>query len=375
MLFYYFIFTHFSKKVYLHTQHHDFIFFGEQQARRRHNSRNTVQFPQLILLRSVMSASIPQKPKLPPKPSRPSLTPIHDSLKSIPNVGSGPETANTNPFADESDDYTAPPKSQPPPPPPQPPSIPPPPIPLAAPTSQAAPGGNAAAPILVVGGGTRHPVEDINGSNPMKPLRKFGFTADVEQPGVPRDADTIYHKNHYSSFWMVTAVILHSVQFTVMLTMGYNLLSGMELGIIIGFVVATVGALFLSRVLISKTPRPMGWLAPKVSKPEEEWDGVPDTAIYALSLAAMFEGVAFALFPAMTADMGENQLNSKGFYSSSTIVQTLSFATITFYCLHRSLRPANRLDPLRTVLEVSFLLSLYFSYMYQCDVALRNVAA
>ncbi len=161
---------------------------------------------------------------------------------------------------------------------------------------------------------------------------------------------------------MVLAVVLHSVQFSVLLTMGYRLLSVTELGIIVGFVIAAAGALLLSRLLVSKAPRPMGWLMPTVTRPEEEWDGVPDSAIYALSLAAIFEGVAFALFPAITAGRGDDELSSKGFYSSNTIVQTLSFATITFYCFHRSLRPANRLDPLRTVLEVSFCDLLFYCH-------------
>ena len=71
-------------------------------------------------------------------------------------------------------------------------------------------------------------------------------------------------------------------------------------------------------------------------------------------LAALCEGVSFAVFPAVTAGYHQSALNESGFYSSKTIIQTLSFATITFYAIHRVLRPANRLDPLRTVLEVNY---------------------
>ncbi len=43
-------------------------------------------------------------------------------------------------------------------------------------------------------------------------------------------------------------------------------------------------------------------------------------------------------------------LSPDGFYTKGTLLQVLRFTSITLLALHRTLRPANRLDPMRTVL-------------------------
>ena len=79
---------------------------------------------------------------------------------------------------------------------------------------------------------------------------------------------------------------------------------------------------------------------------------VPDRAVMLLAIAAVLEGVAFAIYTTVTAGNSQALPNSSSFYSQGTTLQTLRFASITLLALHRVLRPANRIDPMRTVLEV-----------------------
>ena len=41
-----------------------------------------------------------------------------------------------------------------------------------------------------------------------------------------------------------------------------------------------------------------------------------------------------------------------GFVTKGTVIQTLNFASILFLAVHRVIRPANRADPMRTLLEL-----------------------
>lgn len=236
----------------------------------------------------------------------------------------------------------------------------------------------------------KRPPDTITGMNPTynnnnsSLKRKFSVrnTEDVSINKSTSVVDELYHKNHISTEWLIVTIILHIVQFSVLLTMAYRLLSPGQLAIILAFVVAAVVCIIVCRLMSKKVIRNVGWLSSNITSPDQETDYVPDIAIYFLSFGAVCEGVAFALFPAITAGKDEDKLNSSGFYSSNTMIQTLSFATITFYAMHRILRPANRLDPLRTVLEVSKLLIrpffidsyIFFMLFHLFDVNI-NIAA
>jgi hypothetical protein len=88
-----------------------------------------------------------------------------------------------------------------------------------------------------------------------------------------------------------------------------------------------------------------------VCTPNDEADVVPDTAVLLIAAAAITEGFAFAIFAAVSS--GNYQyLDQDGFYTKGTLLQVLRFTSITLLALHRTLRPANRLDPMRTVLEL-----------------------
>lgn len=165
--------------------------------------------------------------------------------------------------------------------------------------------------------------------------------------------DEIYHKNHFSEFWLTVAISLHVTHFIVLFTMGSRLMNQVELGINVFVVFAVVALLLLGRLLVTKN-RAVGlsWVSSGVTSPGQETDAVSDAVIYILAIAALCEGVSFSIYSASAVGQNQNALNASGYYSSSTIIQTLSFATITMYSIHRIIRPANRLDPLRTVLEL-----------------------
>ena len=72
--------------------------------------------------------------------------------------------------------------------------------------------------------------------------------------------------------------------------------------------------------------------------------------MYLLASAAVLEGILFAIYTVVTG--GHNNNNDSGFYTENTMLQTLRFTSVTLLAFHRILRPANRLDPVRTILEL-----------------------
>lgn len=63
------------------------------------------------------------------------------------------------------------------------------------------------------------------------------------------------------------------------------------------------------------------------------------------------EGFCFAVFSVLTAGT-IGTLDTNGFYTSETLLQCMQFASVTLLTFHRIIRPANRCDPMRTVLEL-----------------------
>ncbi len=88
-----------------------------------------------------------------------------------------------------------------------------------------------------------------------------------------------------------------------------------------------------------------------ICRPEDEEDFVPDSAIWCVAIACVAEGILLAIFVSVTSGT-LTELNTTGFYTQESINQILRFAPILLLALHRILRPANRLDPMRTVLEL-----------------------
>jgi hypothetical protein len=189
--------------------------------------------------------------------------------------------------------------------------------------------------------------------SPSKPALVFTEPSDTA-PALSGEIDLLYHKNHMSQTWLVFAMVLSISQFTILFIIGNDLMLDAQQGFNLFFVCGFILILILVRLLSKKRNALLRWTNSYVKSPDDEADDVPDYVIYMLAVAAIFQGVAYAVYSTVTAGFEQKELNVSGFYSSSSIVQTISFATITFYSMHRILRPANRLDPLRTVLEVCF---------------------
>jgi hypothetical protein len=175
--------------------------------------------------------------------------------------------------------------------------------------------------------------------------------------------DDVYHAIHFGSTWMWITITLHVLQFAFLIGIGGSALHPAALAILILVVLTVPVLLLLARYKSRKMHVQSMWSSESLSV-EQETDVVPNEAIYLLSAAALLEGLACAIYPVSSAssqnindddksgDDQQDDLSGAGFSSFQTLGQILSFASITFYAFHRIIRPANRLDPLRTILEV-----------------------
>lgn len=172
------------------------------------------------------------------------------------------------------------------------------------------------------------------------------------QPGEPNNK--IYHLVRYSQVWVLLLLVIHVCQFTLLLTVGYNALSAGAFAIVFVLVVAVAILMVCSRFFVKKSHMSEMRnvkLRGGVCTPDDEADKVPDRVVYMVAAAAILEGIAFAIF-SVTSAGNNSHLSTSGFYTQTTLLQTLRFTSITLLALHRTLRPANRLDPLRTVIEL-----------------------
>lgn len=195
------------------------------------------------------------------------------------------------------------------------------------------------------------PTIDVNQAeedNDISPVPPVGGPLDVNA-----DRANLYHKIHYGDEWMYLTIIMHMVQFSLLLSFGGQSLSGFYLSIMIIIVTSVVILLVWSRYCTIKLPRSMEWSYSSIRTPDQETDIVSNGVIYALSAAAILEGAAYALYPSLSASYDKERSNV-GMRSYNTLSQILSFGSIVLFGFHKILRPSNRLDPLRTVFEVNF---------------------
>lgn len=174
----------------------------------------------------------------------------------------------------------------------------------------------------------------------------------LKSPGQP--GNPIYYLNRYSEAWLFLFLAMHIGQFAMLLTVGYEALSTGAF-IVVTFLVVAVALLALaSRFCVTKhrltSSRNLVYNNNQLTSADEA-DVVSDSAVYCLALASVLEGLAYAIYVAVCSGNG-NKLSGSGFFTEDTLLQSLRFASITLLCLHRILRPANRLDPMKTVLEV-----------------------
>lgn len=153
----------------------------------------------------------------------------------------------------------------------------------------------------------------------------------------------IYHKITFSVLWWVLTIIFHALQFSILLTVGYDSLGTSAFAICLLLALGVVALLLAARWLVVKSRLSSSRNAQRndgVVTPDDEKDIVDDRAVYCVAGAAMLEGVLFAVYTTVTAG---STLRKHGFYEDGTMLQTLRFASITLLAFHRILRPANRL--------------------------------
>ena len=182
------------------------------------------------------------------------------------------------------------------------------------------------------------------------PAEEQGFDENAGRR-VSLVAGISYNATHFAERWLYASIVCHLIQWTILLSKASRELSPGLLFLLSLLVVVIPVLLLIGRLLVVKKKlRGEGSLCtfPRPSSPEEETDAVPDRAIYLVSAAAVLEGVLLAIFAAASA-------GARGGISSAdrnTVLEALQFASITLLCLHRVLRPANRVDPMRTVMEL-----------------------
>jgi hypothetical protein len=189
----------------------------------------------------------------------------------------------------------------------------------------------------------------------------------VKSPNKGQPENLIYHKTTFSELWFCIFLTVHVIQFALLLSSARSQLPASAMVIIVLLVVAVIVLVILSRFYVKKS-RLSSYrnlrLKRGIRTPDDEADEVDDRAVYLLCTACILEGLSFAIFAAVVAGRSSH-LNDGGFYTQDTILQILRFASITLLCLHRIIRPANRIDPMRTVLEVSASFIFIFNF-YLC---------
>ena len=180
-------------------------------------------------------------------------------------------------------------------------------------------------------------------SNRPPSLRKYQENFDIKQP-----PSRIYDKKRFSSAWAISTIIIHTIQTSLLISAAKPLMSSIVYIILVfsSFLVPLL--IVLSRFYVKKAN--INFCSYEKMTPDKETDVIPDRCLYILSAAVLLEGGMFALFSGAVAGQAYNF--NKGFYSQQTILQTLGFASVTMLSFHQIIRPANRVDPLRTMLEL-----------------------
>lgn len=164
-------------------------------------------------------------------------------------------------------------------------------------------------------------------------------------------SNLIYHLIVFSDLWFLLALCCHNGQFICLLTMARFVLSRQVL-VILAIIFTTVTLLLLAaRYFVEKHKRIDRYK--DTFTPEDETDRVPPISIYCLIIASLLEGIGFAVYGIATSNNSGSTFDlSSNFYSQIASLEVLGFASITLLCFHRILRPANRIDPLRTFMEL-----------------------
>lgn len=187
----------------------------------------------------------------------------------------------------------------------------------------------------------------------LPPGTKSSFFLSPSALGKGDSSNEIYHKSQFSEFWMAIFQLLLVAQFVLLLTAASDALPLASLVVIVLLIFSSLICVIYARSHVTKSYLSASRnvrLRNGVCTPEDEADGVPDSAVYCLGIASICLGSSYAIFTAVLA--GSADINGRGFFTQDTLLQTLRFSSITLLALHRVLRPANRIDPLRTIMDL-----------------------
>jgi hypothetical protein len=192
---------------------------------------------------------------------------------------------------------------------------------------------------------TRSPIHSQRKAKEIDKMPKSYVNLKVE-PGNP-----IYSKNTYSQGYMLTALACHIGQFAILLTVGQRTLPDGALYFLLVLVIIVALLLIYSRFCVHRKERKFELWSKEPIQPDDETDEIPAKAIYAMVAAVLIEGFTFAIYAVLTSGT-IGTLDKTGFFTSDTTLQALRFASITLLALYRIIRPANRVDPMRTFMEL-----------------------
>jgi hypothetical protein len=174
--------------------------------------------------------------------------------------------------------------------------------------------------------------------------------------------NNLYHKTTISDGWLFITIFIHMVQWGILLNISFHEMPALVFIFTLLLSLSIVGLLIYGRLLCTKKKKfsLKNTLNYKIHiSPEAEQDNIPNNAILSIALASILEGLCFALFSSLmsgkvasefTYISGDNNKDSS--YLTGLLLETLRFTSITLLSFHRILRPSNRADPLRTMLEL-----------------------
>ena len=198
----------------------------------------------------------------------------------------------------------------------------------------------------------KNSIEQTNKSNIPLPIENGNVENDqskkLEIEG-PKD-NNIYHKLNFPVEWLCIAIIVHFVQFGVLLDLAHDVLSKSAYYFLLILVIVVGLLLLVARFTVKKKPLKKLIFFIEVLKPEDEVDGVSDWTLIILAIASILEGFLFALFCSFF--VGKASSTSTTAISRVSLLSALQYSSITFLAFHRIVRPSNRCDPLRTMMEL-----------------------
>lgn len=185
----------------------------------------------------------------------------------------------------------------------------------------------------------------VNRAPAQKPKRVLG----------PADThNQIYHLVVFSELWFIIFLVLHIGQFTILYSASYESLPTPAFIVLLILTLAVTVLVVSSRFLVKKSRLSLQRnlrLKGGTCSPEDEADEVSDLSVYFVTIACILQGIIYAIYSAVLVGRHVH-VSQSGYYTQSTILETLRFSSIVLLALHRIFRPSNRADPMRTILEV-----------------------